>query len=264
MKTIEESVSAAMDVREVELLPFLPYILQDFWEIGSDPDTIIALIEKHGKGHKHIKVLDLGCGKGAVSVKVAKKFGCNCHGIDAVPAFIDYAIDKAKEYNISELCTFEVGDIREKVLHLKDFDVVILGSIGQVFGDYAETLAAISPCLSDQGLIIIEDAYVDDASSFSHPQLLKKQVMHDQIAGAGMDIIAEIVEQVDENLLESYNLQQANIDQRCNELMVQQPEMAGVFQRYAERQKEEYNNLSENMICVAMVLKRKAGVVQSH
>ena len=81
--------------------------------------------------------------------------------------------------------------------------------------------------------------------------------MHDQITGAGMDIIAEIVEQVDENLLESYNLQQTNIDKRCNELMAQHPEIAGVFQRYAERQKEEYNNLSENMICVALVLKRK-------
>jgi cyclopropane fatty-acyl-phospholipid synthase-like methyltransferase len=263
MKTIEESVSAAMDVREVELLPFLPYILQDFWEIGSEPDTIIAFIEQYSSDYKRLKVLDLGCGKGAVSVKVAKKFGCLCHGIDAVPAFIDYAIDKAKEYSVSELCNFEAGDIREKVRHLKDFDIVILGSIGQVFGDYSETLAAISPCLSDRGLIIIEDAYVDDNSSFSHPQLLKKQVMHDQIAGAGMEIIAEIVEQVDENLLESYNLQQTNIDKRCNELMAQHPEMAGIFQRYAERQKEEYNNLSENMICVAMVLKRKASVVQS-
>jgi cyclopropane fatty-acyl-phospholipid synthase-like methyltransferase len=257
MKTIEESVSAAMDVREVELLPFLPYILQDFWEIGSEPETIISFIEKFSSDHEQLKVLDLGCGKGAVSVKVAKKFGCHCHGIDAVPAFIDYAIEKAKEHGVSELCNFEAGDIREKVRHLKDFDIIILGSIGQVFGDYSETLAAISPCFSDQGLIIIEDAYVDDDSSFSHPQLLKKQVMHDQIDGAGMDIIAEIVEQVDENLLESYDLQQANIDKRCNELMAQHPDIAGVFQRYAERQKEEYNNLSENMICVALALKRK-------
>jgi len=42
MKTIEETIAAAMDITEKELLPFLPYILQDFWEIGADPDTIIS------------------------------------------------------------------------------------------------------------------------------------------------------------------------------------------------------------------------------
>jgi hypothetical protein len=36
MKSLEESVKAAMDVTDKELLPYLPYILQDFWEMGSD------------------------------------------------------------------------------------------------------------------------------------------------------------------------------------------------------------------------------------
>ncbi len=47
MKTVEESVVTAMDGSDKELYPFLPYILQDAWELGADPDTIIGLVRKH-------------------------------------------------------------------------------------------------------------------------------------------------------------------------------------------------------------------------
>ncbi|MEW5920035.1 MAG: class I SAM-dependent methyltransferase [Bacillota bacterium] len=46
------------------------------------------------------KVLDLACGKGAVSVKLAQAFGCRVHGIDAVKAFIEEANRWAKKYNV--------------------------------------------------------------------------------------------------------------------------------------------------------------------
>lgn len=41
MKTIEESVVTAMDGPDKELFPFIPYILQDLWEIGADPEVIL-------------------------------------------------------------------------------------------------------------------------------------------------------------------------------------------------------------------------------
>ncbi len=44
MKSIEESVVTAMDGTDIELFHFLPYILQDLWEIGADPDVIISLL----------------------------------------------------------------------------------------------------------------------------------------------------------------------------------------------------------------------------
>src|SRR4030042_5201175 len=107
MKTIEESVVTAMDGSDKELFPYLPYILQDLWEIGADPDAIIELISKHFKHYTDLKVLDLGCGKGAVSVKVSKALGCNCYGIDAIPEFIVFAQQKALEFKVEHLCTFE-------------------------------------------------------------------------------------------------------------------------------------------------------------
>lgn len=258
MKTIEETIAAAMDITEKELLPFLPYILQDFWEIGADPDTIISLIEKHFNSFKTLNVLDLGCGKGPVSVKIAKKLGCKCYGIDAIPDFIDYAILKAKEYNVSGLCKFEVGDIRDKVKSLKDFDIIVLGAIGQVFGDYYVTLATLDNCLGENGIIIIDDGYIEDESSFSHPQMVSRQKLQDQINRAEMVIIDEVIAREDDKVIDNYDIEYNYLVKRCQELIVKHPEKADLFSNYINIQKEEYDNLKFRVIGATMVLKRKS------
>jgi len=258
MKTIEETIAAAMDITEKELLPFLPYILQDFWEIGADPDTIISLIEKHFNSFKTLNVLDLGCGKGPVSVKIAKKLGCKCYGIDAIPDFIDYAILKAKEYNVSGLCKFEVGDIRDKVKSLKDFDIIVLGAIGQVFGEYYVTLATLDNCLGENGIIIIDDGYIEDESSFSHPQMVSRQKLQDQINRAEMVIIDEVIAREDDKVIDNYDIEYNYLVKRCQELIVKHPEKADLFSNYINIQKEEYDNLKFRVIGATMVLKRKS------
>jgi len=135
MKTIEESVIYAMDGSDVDLLPFLPYILQDLWEFGTSSDVIVTQLKNLNFDNlKQLNVLDLGCGKGAVSVKLAHNFGFKTVGFDAVPDFIDFAKLKAKEYNVAHLCSFFVEDIRKIIGEQKDFDIIILGAIGNVFG----------------------------------------------------------------------------------------------------------------------------------
>ena len=153
MKSLEESVVTAMDGSDSGLFPFLPYILQDLWEIGASPEVIIELVRKHMNNYFSLSILDLGCGKGAVSIKLAKEFNCTCLGIDAIKEFINEANNKAKEYGVDHLCKFEVGDIRERIKVLTQFNIIILGAIGPVFGDYFKTLSIISKCLKKEGLI---------------------------------------------------------------------------------------------------------------
>ncbi|HEY7751782.1 MAG TPA: hypothetical protein VH917_05770, partial [Ignavibacteriaceae bacterium] len=74
--TVEESVVGAMDGTDSSIFPHLPYIFQDVWELGASPETVIDLIKKYFNNYHHLRLLDLGCGKGAVSVKTAKAFHC--------------------------------------------------------------------------------------------------------------------------------------------------------------------------------------------
>lgn len=253
MKTLEKSVVTSMDGSDSQLFPFLSCILQDLWEIGASPDVIIKLIHKHTSNHSNLKVLDLGCGKGAVSIKLAKEFNCSCIGIDAVEDFIKEAQNKAKEYGVEKRCQFEVGDIRERVKELKGFDIIILGAIGPVFGNYYSTLSTLSKCLNKNGLIIIDDGYIEDESSFSHPLTEKRSSILKQITEAGMKLIDEVIINDDEIKSADDHIFK-NLKKRCHELIEKYPEKSTLFLEYIKKQEKENEILETKVICSTMLI----------
>ncbi|KUG21645.1 putative methyltransferase [hydrocarbon metagenome] len=223
MKSLQESVLAAMDGTDVAQIPFFHYILQDLWEIGTDPSAVIELVRKHKKNYSGLRILDLGCGKGAVSVNLVCAFGCSCLGIDAIPEFVDVAREKAVAFDVGHRCRFEAGDIRIRVKEISGFDVIVLGSIGPVFGDYYQTLTALSPCLPQDGIIVIDDGYIDNHSRFSHLLIQKRETILRQIDDSGMRLIDETI--IDHQAIkdsDDYIFQK--IEQRCRELIRRHPE----------------------------------------
>jgi cyclopropane fatty-acyl-phospholipid synthase-like methyltransferase len=255
-KTLEESVVAAMDGTDTDLFPFLPYILQDLWAMGSDPEMIVRLVRKQAQDDSNLKVLDLGCGKGAVSIKIAEEFKCACLGIDAVQEFIDEADSKAKEVGVDRLCRFEVGDIRERVKNLTGFDIIILGSIGSVFGDYFQTLTALEKCMVDNGKIIIDDGYVENDSVDAQPFAPKRDVVLQQISDSGMKLIAEVVVAKD-YMKEANDFIYKSLKRRCEELIEKHPDKTALFKNYVKRQEEENAALEGRIVCAAMVVTKK-------
>lgn len=255
MKSLEESVSNAMDIFNPNLLPHLPYILQDFWEIGADPHTIISLIKKHTLNPETLNLLDLGCGKGAVSVKTAEALGITCLGIDAIPEFIQYANNMTLKYKVTSLCKFEVADIREKILTLRNFDIIILGAIGPVFGNYYETMTLLKNALNPNGLILIDDGYLNDNSKIFNPQLLRKSELLSQINKAGMILIDEVIAREDNKVIENYDTEFQNLKRRCLELAEKHPDKSELFLDYIKIQNEEYENLKTEIICSTMAFR---------
>jgi 2-polyprenyl-3-methyl-5-hydroxy-6-metoxy-1,4-benzoquinol methylase len=72
MSSREEKLAKSLTAESTELIPFLPYLLQDLWELGSSPKDMINLISRNIDITKNTRILDLACGKGAVSVNMAK------------------------------------------------------------------------------------------------------------------------------------------------------------------------------------------------
>ncbi len=256
IKSIEESVVTAMDGSDKELFPFLPYILQDVWEIGSDPDIIIRLISKHFIKYDNLKVLDLGCGKGAISVKLSQKLGCTCFGIDAIPEFIEHAKQKALEYKVQGLCTFETGDIREKVKDLSNYNIIILGALGPVFGNYFTTLTTLSKCINENGIFIIDDGYIDDKSDFKHPLMLKKSTIMQEIDNAGMELVENYIMDK-ENIKNSDDYIFNNLRKRCYELIEKHPDKNKLFLDYIKKQVIENDVLENKVIGTTMLIRKK-------
>ena len=256
-KTLEDSISMAMECTNDNLIKYLPYILQDFWELGSSPQEIIDIIKKYKQEYKNLKILDLGSGKGAVSVKISLELGCSCFGIDAIEDFVIYSNQKSKEYSLENICVFEKNDIRARIKTLGKYDVIILGAIGPVFGNYYNTVSQLSPYLNYGGLIIICDAYIEDGFKTDYPGVFQKKDILEQINNAGMKILEEKTNFEAAQIESEYENEYNNLNKRCMELIEKYPEDKELFIEYSERQKEFYWKLSNEVTGVIFVLQGK-------
>lgn len=258
-KSLQESVAIAMDCDELSILPYLPYLLQDFYELGSSPPDIAMIARENAParaaGSAGLRALELGCGKGAVIAEVCAALGCEGLGVDAVPEFIDFARAKARERGLTN-CRFALGDAREAIKALRDYDLIILASIGPVFGDYLQTARALTPALAPDGLIVIDDGYIDDDSPADHPPLLRRSELERQLREAGMAIIREYRWDADE-AAEGYDRELGWIEARCRELIERHPRDARLFEDYLDKQRREYEALSNDIVCAAFVLRRR-------
>jgi cyclopropane fatty-acyl-phospholipid synthase-like methyltransferase len=256
MDTVKKSIVKSLDGLEFGLFPYLSYLLQDLWEIGASPDIIIDLIKKHGIINKKSKILDLGCGKGAVLIRLVDEFGCEGHGIDALPEFIEEAKRYADERNVSEKCKFEIGDIRRLVDQLNGYDLVILGSIGPVFGDIKSTLMKVQTCIKNEGYIILDDGYLTEKSDLKSPVYFKKDDTLKQIETAKLSIFDQIALSPDE-IKKSNEKIYNHIHKRSVELMKKYPEDQSIFEGYLKSQNEENEILENHITCVTWLLQKK-------
>ncbi|PKM49184.1 MAG: methyltransferase type 12 [Firmicutes bacterium HGW-Firmicutes-7] len=250
MSNVEEKLAKSLTAEFLELIPYLPYLLQDLWELGSSPKDIIDMILKHIQVSENTKILDLACGKGAVSVQIAKALGCKIKGIDIIPEFIDFANKKAQEYGVEKLCEFKVGDINKAVMVEKDYDIVILGAVGDVLGTPEETIQILKGIVKNGGYIVVDDAYGNDNSNGSYPTREKWFLFFQK---AGVKLLDERFNEDDE--LESLNdKQQSLIVMRANELKEQHPDKAYLFDSYIKSQQAECEELENEISGVTMLL----------
>jgi ubiquinone/menaquinone biosynthesis C-methylase UbiE len=256
MDNLSKEIVESLDGSDPEIFPFLPYLLQDLFDLGSIPQVIIEIIKKHKIGTKApIRILDLGCGKGAVSIFIAQELGHYVHGIDAMPSFIEDALKKAEELNLHDLCRFEVGDIKQRIQHLNNYDMVILGSIGPVFGNLEETVESVQSCIKTGGYVIIDDGYIDDNSSLADSDYLSHSQAHQQLHRKGIILVDEVInpKHVLKEINERNNRQ---IKTRVEELKSKYPNQADIFDNYLKKQFKECDIL-ENKITPATWLLKK-------
>ncbi|EEG78910.1 class I SAM-dependent methyltransferase [Dethiobacter alkaliphilus] len=254
MSEREEKLARSLTAETTELIPHLPYLLQDLWELGSSPKDMIALALEHTNISRESKVLDLGCGKGAVSIGLAKSIGCKVKGIDILSQFIDYAKEKAMEYGVQHLCQFVVDDINESVRVEEGYDFVILGAVGDVLGNPLTTLLKLKSTIKQGGFIFLDDAYANGGSDNPYPS---RGDWLQYFNKADLAVIAE--KPIDHDELIAINRsQQEQIVQRARELMRKFPEKKDMFQGYIFSQQAECDELESGLTGVTWLLQKTA------
>lgn len=256
VKNTVECVVRSLDGWDAALHPFLPYLLQDLWEIGSSADHIIRLIKKHRLDQEGgERVLDLGCGKGAIAIPLAREFGFKIRGFDAMPHFVEEARKIARTSGVESQCRFEIEDIRSKIRQWRGFFMVILGSIGPVLGSVEKTLCQVKRCVTQNGYIILDDAYIPDESTFYSDTYLKRSRILEQINRTSLRVVDEFimnpsdVEKSDDMIFKC-------IQNRAAELSERYPQNRQLFTNYLAAQEEENMILENEVVCATWLLKR--------
>ena len=73
---VQKRLAESLTAESIDIIPYLPYLLQDFWSLASDPDEMTSLLRAYTDFGTDSRLLDLACGKGAASIYLAKEFGC--------------------------------------------------------------------------------------------------------------------------------------------------------------------------------------------
>ncbi len=256
-KRTEEILAKSLTAETTELLEYIPYLLQDLWEIGSSPEDMEELIMRNIKHYEKFRVLDLACGKGAVSVKLAVSMGIHIKGIDIISEFIEFAQEKSEEYNVSHLCKFITGDINEAVTAEKDYDIVIFGAVGNVLGNPEETMAKLSKTVKNRGFLLIDEAYLINSAEdikYRNYEYLTYDEWLEIFKKSGLVLIDEIA--ADTEQISHANTDVELIEKRAEELIKKFPEKESIFTDYVHSQKNECEDLEENIRGVTWLLQK--------
>jgi SAM-dependent methyltransferase len=252
---VNESVAQAMET-DVRLLPLLPELLSDLWELGPSAKQVVAALESVGV-KPDSTVLDLACGKGAVAVALAEQLGVRVEGIDAFQPFLQAARALATERGVFHRCRFEQGDIRNLLGQKEQYDVALLLSVGPVLGDYEQTIAGLRRLVRAGGYIVIEDGFLADG--VAHLPLAEGYAGHSEtlrrLTACGDVVAQEVICPMEQ----ARSVNQRNTDlirQRASVVRASHPAFEQLIDEYVARQERETQILGTDVLCAIWVLRR--------
>ena len=252
---LERQVASSLEAPP-ELLPFIAELLADVDALGSSPTDVVNSLRTLAL--PHATTLDVGCGKGAISVNVARELGWHAHGVDAFQPFIDHAKQTASENGVASLCEFTCDDMRNVVRSGKSYDVVIYAAHGPLL-DAVPCVDLLRQCVRAGGYIVIDDGFLrenvdsvpDEYESYlPHAETIMQMTAH------GDRLIREEVYSAEErNTIDRQTT--ASIRARAEALAVRHPEADQMFLEYVQNQERECQILLDMHVPATWILQRQ-------
>lgn len=252
---LDGSIAQAMET-DVRLLPVLPELLADLWELGPSAEQVVSALDSVGV-EPESTVLDLACGKGAVTVALAQRLSVRVEGIDAFPPFLQAARSLAMERGVGHRCRFGQGDIRKLLGQERQYDVVLLLSVGPVLGDYVQTIAGLRRLVRTGGYIVIEDGFLaggvadlPGAEGYAgHSETLRR------LTACGDVVAREVICSAEQT--RSVNQRNTGlIRQRASLVKARHPAFGQLIDEYVTRQERETQILGTDVMCAIWILRR--------
>lgn len=246
-----EQFAKSLNVENDELLPFIPYLLQDLRELGSRPELQIKLLKNTQR--TKFNAIDLGCGKGACLIELLKHFKGQGLGVDLQPEFIHSAREQAISEKLQDRLEFKVEDLCATLEKESGFDLVIYGMDSNILGAPQDCFTKLGSILCPDGLLLVEaSCYIEN--------MVEEVPGCDQLERALQSAGFTLIERVEWQLkdLKMLNaLIYSKIQYRVEELCKKYSEKKPLFLSYLKSQRDE-NELLENHLRTSTYLAQRA------
>jgi SAM-dependent methyltransferase len=239
-RQLAKSVAASVDAPP-SLYPLLPELLLGLESLGSRPRLILSLLRRANLPARP-RVLDLACGKGSVSLALARAFNARVLGLDACPAFIDHAAARAASLNLADRTLFEVADVHaflaERPKNADRFDLALMLNLLPALN----AAPLLRRWTKPGGLYLIDDAVLAPRRSRQpiDPAFADVPTAADvaaAITNSGDTILAtRIITPAEHTRLESRL--RATISRNITRLIPHHPRLAETLRDYRRRQRE--------------------------
>ena len=234
---LSSDIACAMEAPE-SLLPHLAFLLQDLPSLSGAEDDVVDALRDAGFPQGGT-VLDLGCGRGDIAIKLAAALGAAVTGVDAHAPFIEIARRTAAARDVAQHCTFDVGDLRTAIQGTRPFDAVLMIAVGPLFGDPAETVSVLRGGVRSGGWMVIDDAYLEagvDASPDWEGYLGRAET-EAALTRHGDEIVSRQSRSPATNAFNARTLER--VPARTAELAERHPELRDALDAYVARQFKE-------------------------
>jgi SAM-dependent methyltransferase len=254
---LEQQIADALECTP-ELFPYLPELLADLEELGGSSRKICDLLRPLNLP-PGARVLDLGCGKGAVLLALAEELDFQCMGVDAFKPFIEAAQHMAKGRGLTEKCEFRCADLHEAVADCTDYDVAMMMGVGLAVGDQKRIVSLLRSCVRPGGYMVVDDAFLAQGVPTPVPGYegyADYQTTLARLQAFGDRILTESRvpgEQREREIL----AETEKIRRRAEKLIEKHPEAAELIRAYVRRQEREAELACESILDAVWLLQRK-------
>lgn len=241
------------------LLPYASELLADLDVLGSDVGVIVAAVAGLELGPA--TVVDLGSGKGAVAIALARELGLSVHGIELFEPFVDIARQVAEVAGMANRCRFSHGDIATMAGTMPPVDVAVFAALGDVLGPLDVTVGIIREYVRPGGFIVINDSCRRDGSTESFRGFDNTGTPSETrpwLTAHGDELIAEIIESDVEVEVDSDDGidEGALLAARAHDLARRHPELESQLRAFVNDQLAEYEYLDRHTVGAVWVLRR--------
>ena len=105
-------------------------------------------------------VLDVGSGRGASAVHLAKTIGCRVVGVTVEEDGVNSARELAERDGVGHRATFLMGDIQRVDLEPQSFDAILMECVLSILPDKAATLGRVRGLMKKGGRLALTDVTV--------------------------------------------------------------------------------------------------------